>query len=40
MTHSNRSSIAQGTPPIRIEFSGTSENVNLLDQILVRANER
>lgn len=39
-TYGDRSSIAQGTLPIHIKFSGTSEKVNLLDKLLVGANER
>ena len=39
-TYSDRSSVTQGTPPVHIEFPGTPDNVNLLDELLVRANKR
>ena len=39
-TYGNCPSVTQGTLPIHFKFSGTSENLNLLDELLVRANER
>ena len=38
-TYCNCSCVTQGTLPTRIKFSGASDDVNLLDKLLIRANK-
>lgn len=39
-TYSDRSSVTQGAPPVHIELPGKFDDVELLDELLVRADQR
>lgn len=39
-TYSDRPSVTQGAPPVHIKLPGTFDDVELLDELLVRADQR